>query len=75
MQGLFPQPLDKVEELLKILSPKQQKVIRARFGLDGKPKTLKEVGRSFGATVERARQIQNKALRKLRYMKAKGNLA
>ena len=52
---------------LRTLTPREEAVIKARFGLvDGRPHTLEEVGREFGITRERIRQIQTKALRKLR---------
>lgn len=55
-------------EVLSSLSPREQKVIELRFGLkDGKPRTLEIVGREFGVTRERIRQIEAKALRKLRH--------
>ena len=51
---------------LKSLPPREEKVIRLRFGLDdGRPRTLEEVGRDFGVTRERVRQIEAKAIRKL----------
>jgi len=55
-------------EVLETLSPREQKVIELRFGLrDGKPRTLEAVGREFGVTRERIRQIEAKAIRKLRH--------
>jgi RNA polymerase primary sigma factor len=49
------------------LTPREQKVIRQRYGLDdGRARTLEEVGREFKVTRERIRQIEAKALRKLR---------
>ena len=51
---------------LKSLTPREERVIRLRFGLDdGRPRTLEEVGRDFGVTRERVRQIEAKAIRKL----------
>ena len=53
-------------QALKSLTPREEKVIRLRFGLDdGRPRTLEEVGRDFGVTRERVRQIEAKAIRKL----------
>ena len=50
------------------LNQRESKILRYRFGLDGEtPRTLEEVGREFGVTRERIRQIENKALRKLKY--------
>lgn len=55
-------------EVLGSLSPREQKVIELRFGLrDGKPRTLEAVGKEFGVTRERIRQIEAKAIRKLRH--------
>lgn len=52
---------------LEILNPREQKIIKMRFGLeDGMPRTLEEVGKEFGVTRERIRQIEAKALQKLR---------
>ena len=54
--------------VLRTLSPREEKVIRLRFGLDdGRPHTLEEVGQEFDITRERIRQIEAKALRKLRH--------
>mmetsp|Transcript_44004 Transcript_44004/g.99427 ORF Transcript_44004/g.99427 Transcript_44004/m.99427 type:complete len:314 (-) Transcript_44004:147-1088(-) len=56
-----------VERLVDTLSPREQDVIRMRFGLDsGKPKTLEEIGNVFSVTRERVRQIEARALHKLR---------
>lgn len=55
-------------EVLSTLSPREQKVLKLRFGLeDGRPRTLEEVGREFEVTRERIRQIEAKALRKLKH--------
>lgn len=59
---------DNIEEVLASLSDREAKVLKMRFGLMGeKPMTLEEVGREFGVTRERIRQIEAKALRKLRH--------
>ena len=59
------------EQLLNVLdtlTPREEKVLRLRYGIDdGKPRTLEEVGREFNVTRERIRQIEAKALRKLRH--------
>ena len=69
-------PVDRVREILKIsqvevlgtLTEREQKVLRLRFGLDdGRARTLEEVGKEFNVTRERIRQIEAKALRKLRH--------
>ena len=58
---------EQLEEVLSTLTPREMKVLRLRFGLDdGRARTLEEVGQSFGVTRERIRQIEAKALRKLR---------
>jgi len=63
---------DEVSELLEVLDNRERKIIFQRFGLDGgKPKTLEEVGKKFGVTRERIRQLQNIALVKLRRALAK----
>lgn len=65
---------DEMDETLKRLDPREEQVIRMRFGLDGQnPQTLEEVGKEFNVTRERIRQIEAKALRKLRRF-AKGQL-
>ena len=54
--------------VLDTLTPREEKVLRLRYGIDdGKPRTLEEVGREFNVTRERIRQIEAKALRKLRH--------
>ncbi len=59
---------DEISEILLTLTDREEKVIRLRFGLDdGKPRTLEEVGKIFNVTRERIRQIEAKALRKLRH--------
>ena len=59
---------EQLMEVLLTLTEREQKVLRLRFGLDdGRPRTLEEVGRQFNVTRERIRQIEAKALRKLRH--------
>ena len=59
---------EQLDEVLKTLTPREAKVLSLRFGLkDGNPKTLEEVGKEFNVTRERIRQIEAKALRKLRH--------
>jgi len=59
---------EQVEQVLGTLSDREKRVLEERFGLkDGKPKTLEEVGKMFAVTRERIRQIEAKALRKLRH--------
>ena len=54
--------------VLKSLTPREERVLTLRFGLDdGQPRTLEELGREFNVTRERIRQIEAKALRKLRH--------
>ena len=72
-----PAPTDAValsllkEQLIHVLdtlTPREEKVLRLRYGIDdGKPRTLEEVGKEFNVTRERIRQIEAKALRKLRH--------
>src|SRR4029077_1391499 len=58
---------DELGDLLEVLDEREKKIIFSRFGLDGgKAKTLEEVGKKFGVTRERIRQLQNIALMKLR---------
>ncbi|MFI0482079.1 RNA polymerase sigma factor RpoD [Actinomadura sp. 9N215] len=59
---------DQLEDILGTLSEREQRIIQLRFGLtDGHPRTLEEVGREFGVTRERIRQIESKTLAKLRH--------
>lgn len=59
---------EEMAKAMSVLSEREQKVLRMRFGFDdGKPRTLEEVGREFQVTRERIRQIEGKALRKLRH--------
>ncbi len=59
---------EQLEEVMNTLTPREAKVLKLRFGLeDGKSRTLEEVGREFQVTRERIRQIEAKALRKLRH--------
>ena len=59
---------EQLASVLSSLTPREEKVLRLRFGLeDGRPRTLEEVGKEFNVTRERIRQIEAKALRKLRH--------
>ena len=59
---------EQLESVLHTLTEREKKVIELRFGLtDGAPRTLEEVGREFGVTRERIRQIESKTLSKLRH--------
>jgi RNA polymerase primary sigma factor len=59
---------DQLERVLNALADREQRIIQLRFGLtDGHPRTLEEVGREFGVTRERIRQIESKTLAKLRH--------
>lgn len=66
---------DQIREILKDLSPREQKILQMRFGLnDGATHTLEEVGKEFGVTRERIRQIEAKALEKIRSHEQLGKL-
>ena len=69
MQSTYSKLLiEKVEEVLESLPPRESRILRLRFGLEnGKMHTLEEVGQKFGLTRERIRQIETKALRRLRH--------
>lgn len=59
---------EQLEEIMNTLTPREAKVLKLRFGLDdGRPRTLEEVGKEFMVTRERIRQIEAKAIRKLRH--------
>ncbi|MBR3692670.1 MAG: sigma-70 family RNA polymerase sigma factor, partial [Clostridia bacterium] len=59
---------EQINDVLGTLTPREEKVLRLRFGLeDGRTRTLEEVGKEFNVTRERIRQIEAKALRKLRH--------
>ena len=67
-QASFSLLKEQLNEVLGTLTKREEKVLRLRFGLDdGRPRTLEEVGKEFGVTRERIRQIEAKALRKLRH--------
>ncbi len=67
-QAIYQLMKGHVQDSLAILTPREQKILRMRFGLDdgGKTHTLEEVGKEFGVTRERIRQIEAKALQKLK---------
>ena len=59
---------EELSQALKMLTERQQRVLTLRFGLDGyTPLSLKEIGLMFGVTMERIRQIEAKAMRKMRF--------
>src|SRR5690349_7167855 len=65
---IFANLKDQTRKVLKTLTPREELVLKMRFGVgDGSEHTLEEVGRSFNVTRERIRQIESKALRKLRH--------
>ena len=59
---------DYIDKAMSILSPSEARILKLRFGLeDGRARELEEVGREFGVSKERIRQIETKALKKIRY--------
>jgi RNA polymerase primary sigma factor len=59
---------EQLDDVLDTLTDREKRVLELRFGIeDGRPRTLEEVGKEFGVTRERIRQIEAKALRKLRH--------
>ena len=56
-----------IEALLTTFEPREQQIIRLRFGFDCDPQTLEEVGHKFDITKERVRQIENKCIRQMRH--------
>ncbi|MBQ7276296.1 MAG: RNA polymerase sigma factor RpoD [Bacilli bacterium] len=67
---------EEIDTVLKTLTQREEKVLRLRFGLnDGKPHTLEDVGKEFGVTRERIRQIEAKAIRRLRHPTRQNRLA
>jgi len=58
---------ENLEKLLASFTSREQEIIRLRFGFDGVPQTLEEVGQIFNITRERVRQIENKCIRRLRH--------
>ena len=58
---------DSLDEVLNTLSSREKEILRYRFGLGGVPKTLEEVGKIFGVTRDRIRQIEQKGIRKLKH--------
>jgi RNA polymerase primary sigma factor len=69
MQSAYSKLLgEKIEQVLDTLPPREARILRLRFGLEnGRTYTLEEVGQKFGLTRERIRQIESKALRRLRH--------
>jgi RNA polymerase primary sigma factor len=71
----FSQVRIRTRQVLKTLTPREEQILRMRFGVDdGTEHTLEEVGRAFSVTRERIRQIESKALRKLRHASRAGQL-
>jgi RNA polymerase primary sigma factor len=72
---IFANLRESTRGVLKTLTPREELVLRMRFGVgEGSEHTLEEVGRSFNVTRERIRQIESKALRKLRHPSRSGKL-
>ncbi len=72
---LFSHLRTKTHGMLKTLTPREEQILRMRFGIDdGTERTLEEVGRAFNVTRERIRQIESKALRRLRHPSRAGQL-
>ena len=68
VETMYELTRSKIDKILKTLSDREERVIRLRYGLDdGYPRTLEEVGREFNVTRERIRQIEVKALKKLKH--------
>jgi RNA polymerase primary sigma factor len=66
---------DALKVVLSELTEREQEIVRCRFGLDGsRPQTLEEIGRSFGVTRERIRQIEAKSMEKLKHPKRRAKL-
>ena len=76
IQGEAPLLADAIHEIMSELTEREQKVLRLRFGFDrdGQMRTLEEVGQEFNITRERIRQIEAKALRKLRHPSRKAKV-
>ena len=58
---------EEIRDVLSTLTPREEKVLLLRYGFDGRERTLEEVGQIYNVTRERIRQIEAKALRKLRH--------
>jgi RNA polymerase primary sigma factor len=66
-ENLFQHSMeDDIDELLRDLEPREKEIIRMRFGFDGDPMTLEEIGRKIGLSRERIRQIEKKVFRRFR---------
>jgi RNA polymerase primary sigma factor len=66
-ENLFQHSMeDEIDELLRDLEPREKEIIRMRFGFDGDPMTLEEIGRKIGLSRERIRQIEKKVIRRFR---------